>query len=99
MGRVSTATDVVLGTPQSLSLAVGAVLVEFLSYRAIYFISAAVMLVAAALSPARSLGGGTHVTVGWRRRQTARVGGVGCAEVGEDLPEVEPSRLDRQRHE
>jgi MFS family permease len=53
MGRVSTATDVVLGTPQSLSLAAGAVLVSFLDYRTIYVITAAVMLVAAAYLQAR----------------------------------------------
>jgi MFS family permease len=48
MGRVSTTTDVVLGTPQSISLAAGALLVSFLDYRTIYVITAAVMLVAAA---------------------------------------------------
>jgi MFS family permease len=53
MGRVSTATDVVLGTPQSLSLAAGAVLVSFLDYRTIYVITAAVMLIAAAYLRAR----------------------------------------------
>jgi MFS family permease len=53
MGRVSTATDVVLGTPQSLSLAAGAVLVSFLDYRTIYVITAAVMLIAAGYLRAR----------------------------------------------
>src|SRR5207342_333388 len=48
MGRVSAATDVVLGTPQSLSIAVGAVLVTALSYREIYWICAAVIVAAAA---------------------------------------------------
>jgi MFS family permease len=48
MGRVSTASDVILGTPQALSIAVGAVLVTVLSYRSIYWICAAVIMAAAA---------------------------------------------------
>jgi predicted MFS family arabinose efflux permease len=47
MGRVSTASDVVLGLPQALSIALGALLVSLISYRSIYWISAAVLLVAA----------------------------------------------------
>jgi MFS family permease len=47
MGRVSTAADVVLGTPQALSIAVGALLVSVISYRAIYWVCAIVILVAA----------------------------------------------------
>jgi MFS family permease len=47
MGRVSTAAEVVLGTPQSLSIALGALLVSVISYRAIYWICAAVILLAA----------------------------------------------------
>jgi MFS family permease len=53
MGRVSTATDVVMGTPQSLSLAAGAVLISFFDYREIYLVIAAVMLVAAVYLRAR----------------------------------------------
>lgn len=48
MGRVSTASEVVLGTPQALSIAVGAALVTVLSYRSIYWICAAVIMAAAA---------------------------------------------------
>jgi MFS family permease len=47
MGRVSTAAEVILGTPQALSIAVGAVLVSVISYRSIYAICAAVILTAA----------------------------------------------------
>ena len=48
MGRVSTAAEVVLGTPQTLSIAVGALLVALIGYREIYVICAAVILAAAA---------------------------------------------------
>lgn len=47
MGRVSTASDVVLGTPQALSIAVGAFLVGVISYRAIYAICAVVIVFSA----------------------------------------------------
>jgi MFS family permease len=47
MGRVSAATDVLLGTPQSGSIALGALLVTFLSFRSIFWITAAVMFAAA----------------------------------------------------
>ncbi len=47
MGRVSTATDVLLGTPQAASIGLGAVLVGFLTYRTIYWICAAVILASA----------------------------------------------------
>jgi predicted MFS family arabinose efflux permease len=47
MGRVSTASDVVLGMPQALSIALGALLVSLISYRSIYWICAAVLLLAA----------------------------------------------------
>jgi MFS family permease len=47
MGRVSTATEVVLGTPQSCSIAVGALLVSLISYREIYWICAVVILASA----------------------------------------------------
>jgi MFS family permease len=40
MGRVSTALEVVLGTPQAISLAVGALLVSVLDYRVIFAIMA-----------------------------------------------------------
>jgi MFS family permease len=43
MGRVSTAADVILGTPQALSIAVGALLVSVISYRSMYWICAAVI--------------------------------------------------------
>jgi hypothetical protein len=48
MGRVSTAADVVLGTPQALSIAVGALLVSVISYRSMYWICAAVIWASAA---------------------------------------------------
>ena len=48
MGRVSTANDVVLGTPQTVSIAVGALLVSLLDYRLIFAIMAAVTAAAAA---------------------------------------------------
>jgi MFS family permease len=48
MGRVSAATDVLLGTPQSGSIALGALLVTLISFRSIFWISAAVILAAAA---------------------------------------------------
>ncbi len=47
MGRVSAASDVVLGMPQAVSIAAGALLVSLISYREIYLISAAVMIAAA----------------------------------------------------
>jgi MFS family permease len=47
MGRVSTASDVVLGMPQALSIALGALLVNLISYRSIYWICAVVLLLAA----------------------------------------------------
>ena len=48
MGRVSTANDVVLGTPQTVSIAVGALLVSLLDYRLIFAIMAGVTAAAAA---------------------------------------------------
>jgi MFS family permease len=47
MGRVSAAADVVLGTPQAISIAMGALLVSVLSYRTMYWIIAAVIAAAA----------------------------------------------------
>ncbi len=44
MGRVSTATDALLGTPQAVSIAVGAWLVSVISYRSIYGLCAAVTM-------------------------------------------------------
>jgi MFS family permease len=43
MGRVSGAADVVVGTPQSCSIALGALLVTLISYRGIFWICAAVI--------------------------------------------------------
>lgn len=48
MGRVSAAADVVIGTPQAVSIAMGALLVSLISYRTIYWISAAVIVASAA---------------------------------------------------
>jgi MFS family permease len=47
MGRVSTAIDVVMATPQAISLALGSLLVVVLSYREIFVIIAVVTAVAA----------------------------------------------------
>jgi len=47
MGRVSAAADVVLGTPQAGSIAMGAILVSLLSYRSIFWLSAAVIMASA----------------------------------------------------
>ncbi len=48
MGRVSAATEVVLGTPQAISLAGGALLVTLLDYHVIYGVMALVTAAAAA---------------------------------------------------
>jgi MFS family permease len=48
MGRVSTAVEVVMATPQAVSLALGSLLVVLLSYRQIFVIMGAVTLLAAA---------------------------------------------------
>jgi MFS family permease len=47
MGRVSAAADVVLGTPQAISIAVGALVVSLVSYRTMYWMCAAVIAAAA----------------------------------------------------
>ncbi len=57
MGRVSTAIEVVMATPQAVSLALGSALVVVLSYRQIYAIMGVVTLLAAA-----------HIAF-WLRRQ------------------------------
>jgi MFS family permease len=48
MGRVSTAVEVVMATPQAISLAVGSLLVVLLSYRVIFVVMAVVTGAAAA---------------------------------------------------
>lgn len=48
MGRVTAASDVLIGTPQTLSIAAGAVLVTALDYRLIFGVIAATTLLAAA---------------------------------------------------
>ena len=57
MGRVSTAIEVVMATPQAVSLALGSALVLVLTYRQIYAIMGVVTLLAAA-----------HIAF-WLRRQ------------------------------
>ncbi len=47
MGRVSAAADVIIGTPQAISIALGALLVSLVSYRTIYWISAVVLIASA----------------------------------------------------
>jgi len=48
MGRVSTATEAALGTPQTLGIALGAALVSLISYRAIFTVMAIVTLASVA---------------------------------------------------
>ena len=48
MGRVSTAVEVVMATPQAVSLALGSLLVVLLSYRSIFSVMAGVTVLAAA---------------------------------------------------
>jgi MFS family permease len=113
MGRVSTATDVVLGTPQSLSLAAGALLVSFVDYRAIYVATAAVMLIAAAYLRARlgtfraspttgAIGpdllddGPAGLPPGAAELELGSASERLSAQLGENLAEVEPGRVDRQ---
>jgi len=48
IGRVSAAVDVLLSTPQAVSLALGSLLVSLLDYRTIFWIIAAVMALGAA---------------------------------------------------
>jgi hypothetical protein len=43
MGRVSTASEVVMGSPQAISLALGATLVSLISYHVIFMIMAIVI--------------------------------------------------------
>jgi len=62
MGRVSTAAELVLGGPQTLSIAVGAVLVTVLDYRLIFTVMAAVTLLSAAYLAA-TLGAGRPAVV------------------------------------
>jgi MFS family permease len=88
MGRVSTATEVVLGTPQAISIAMGALLVSVISYRSIYWICATVIIAAAIYL--RVAVGSAGPTV----PDVSAAGGGGEAELGEDLAEVEPGRLD-----
>jgi MFS family permease len=89
MGRVSTATDVVLGTPQSLSIAVGAVLVTTLGYRSIYWISAAVIVAAA---------GYLRLALRGTAPDALSMTGRGDrGELEEDLPQIESRSLDGQR--
>lgn len=91
MGRVSTATDVVLGAPQSLSLAVGAVLITAISYRDIYAVCAVVIGLSAVY---------LRVALGGRRAAPVSDPVLGADAQGpEHLAEVEAGRLDRERHE
>jgi len=63
MGRVSLATEVVFGTPQAISLAVGALLVAVLSYHVIFALIAAVTTAGAVYIAARLHG---HMRADWR---------------------------------
>lgn len=79
MGRVSAATDVVLGTPQSISLALGAALVVVFSYHLIWAVMAVVTALAAG-----------YLLVVLRRSVFAQVAGVADAS-GPDAPEAAPA--------
>jgi hypothetical protein len=48
MGRVSTAAEVVMGSPQAISLALGAMLVSLISYHLIFLVMAIVITAAVA---------------------------------------------------
>ncbi len=92
MGRVSTAADVVLGTPQAGSIALGAVLVTVVSYRTIYWVCAAVIAASGAY-------------LRWALKDhvdppaaSAPLDGT-ASELGEHRAEIETGRLDRQRDE
>jgi predicted MFS family arabinose efflux permease len=87
MGRVSTATDVVLGTPQAGSIAVGALLVTLMGYRTIYAICAAGIFVS----------GGYLLAVFGTSRPAPVVfpAADGLADqLGEGLAEAEPGGLE-----
>ncbi len=64
MGRVSMATEVVMGTPQAISLAVGALLVAVLSYHIIFLIIGIVTLLGAGYIVATLH---EHMRADWRR--------------------------------
>jgi MFS family permease len=112
MGRVSAATDVLLGTPQSGSIALGALLVTLISFRSIFWVSAAVILASAgyltwALRGAARPGPVDPVTAGIPLEPgVVGVGSVGQAatdrntdQVGVHLPDGDPGRLRGERQE
>lgn len=77
MGRVSTAAEVVLATPQAISLALGSVLVLVLDYRLIFGIVAAVTALGALhISVALR----SHIGAAWRRSDEAIHGAVSAAD-------------------
>lgn len=74
MGRVTAATDVLLGTPQSGSIALGALLVTFIGNRSIFWISAAVIFAAAGYLAWRCTGSESRSFPGrWVTRGPARL--------------------------
>src|SRR3954447_6884239 len=83
MGRVSTSVEVVMATPQAISLAVGSALLVVLTYRQIYAIMGVVTLFAAA-----------HIAF-WLRRQirddlrAGRGGGGGGGPAPDRAPDME----------
>lgn len=83
MGRVSGAADVLLGTPQSGSIALGALLVTLISFRTIFWICA-VVIVAAAVFLAATLRG---VALG--ASSASRTAGEGTALEPADAAELE----------
>ncbi len=81
MGRVSTAVEVVMATPQALSLAIGSLLVVLISYRLIFLVMA-IVTAAAAVYVVASL----HAQIGADRRRPHDADGPG--------DEVEPGGVD-----
>ena len=82
MGRASTAAEVVLATPQAISLALGSLLVVVWDYRVIFAV-VGVVTVLAALHIAFWLRG--HIATEWRR-------GTADVDPGSGLVEVAPVR-------
>ncbi len=100
MGRVSAAADVIVGTPQAVSIAVGALLVSVISYRTIYWVSAAVIVVAAGYLVAalgrRDLSAGASSTdVAVPLSLSPLEGAFG--QLGEDGAQLQPRSLEGER--
>jgi uncharacterized membrane protein YfcA len=71
LGRVAAASEAVIGTPQTLSIILGAVLVTLVDYRLLFVAMAVVMAVSATYSVARPAVGAPQAT-GRRRARATR---------------------------